>query len=88
MKFCYLRHAAKLPLHSKMPRYTEDEIEQMFKNADFSKDGNLFHNELRAFLIKMGVNATAADVMEEFDEDGDGNLQLAEFRKAINRFFP
>lgn len=88
MKFCYPRHAAKLPLHSKMPRYTEDEIEQMFKNADFSKDGNLFHNELRAFLIKMGVNATAADVMEEFDDDGDGNLQLAEFRKAINRFFP
>ena len=57
-----------------MPRYTDDEIEQMFKDADFSKDGNLFHNELRAFLIKMGVNASAADVMEQFDEDGDGNL--------------
>ena len=71
-----------------MPRYTEEEIEQMFKDADFSKDGNLFHNELRAFLIKMGVNASAADVMEQFDDDGDGNLQLNEFRKAINTFFP
>ena len=73
-----MRHvSAKLfPLLFIMPRYTDDEIEQMFKEADFSKDGNLFHNELRAFLIKMGVNASAADVMEQFDEDGDGNLQL------------
>ena len=57
-----------------MPKYTNDEIDEMFEKADFSKDGNLFHNELRAFLIKMGISDSAAEIMDKYDFDGDGNL--------------
>ncbi len=71
-----------------MPRYSETELKKMFDAADFSKDGSLFHNELALFLKKQGVNATAADVMEGFDKDGDGSLQFAEFKQAMDKFFP
>lgn len=71
-----------------MPKYAESELKKMFSDADFSKDGALFHNELALFLKKLGINATAADVMEGFDKDGDGSLQFAEFKQAMDKFFP
>ena len=68
-----------------MPKYTQDQLREMFDKADFSKDKGLFHNELVVFLKQLGVNLNASDIIDQFDYDGDGELQFNEFVTFMNK---
>jgi Ca2+-binding EF-hand superfamily protein len=70
----------------KSDRLSDDQIRQKFHAADISGDGKLSPKEFAKYLTSFGVEVTAAEqqaLMDRFDVDGDGTLDLGEFQDFI-----
>ena len=66
-------------------------LESAFNTFDLTGSGVVTVNDLEAILMRPGTaNALSkedvAEIMEMFDEDGSGTLDLQEFEKAMSMF--
>ena len=69
----------------KMPD-SENELAEAFKAFDADGDGTTSKEELKKILAKFGQTLTDAEldaVMAEVDTDGDGQIDYAEFKQAM-----
>ena len=63
-----------------------NQIEYKFRKADTNGNGRLSRKEFMKLLISFNLKMSDADtdlLMERFDVDGDGELDLAEFKKFV-----
>jgi calmodulin len=66
---------------------SEDEIKQAFQLFDNDGNGYISTSELRQVMATLGENPTdqeVAELMQEADENGDGQIDFQEFVKLMN----
>ncbi|CAL6030354.1 calcium-binding_protein [Hexamita inflata] len=74
-----------------MPKYSKQQVEDIFHAQDRNHDGKMFNSEVMITLKKNGMNVEPADVkkhMAKFDASGDGYLQIDEFVNLVMALFP
>jgi Ca2+-binding EF-hand superfamily protein len=66
-------------------------MKQIFRRMDVDKGGTIDKDEILAELQRMNIQITpelAEEFMKQFDEDGDGEIDFAEFSRAIRNMDP
>lgn len=64
-----------------------EEAEKSFAILDYDKSGKISAKDLVCLYHKMGIDKTKEDfeyIFKEFDEDGDGELNLKEFTEIVH----
>lgn len=65
---------------------SDEEIKEVFDQFDSDKSGAIERDEIKKVCEALGVDATSSDIDElikSADADGDGKIQYAEFKKAV-----
>jgi Ca2+-binding EF-hand superfamily protein len=80
------RIAMDVPKKKPASSLTKEQVEkaqQVFTRIDFDGSGALDHNEVKMALQEMGMDSssqTVADLIQEFDTDQNGTIDLEEFK--------
>ena len=88
-------HDGKLTLDELMegckeayPKMTEDEVKELFNEADVDKNGTIDYSEWITATINKQKILTDQNLMsafEAFDENGDGNISIDEIKKFLGQ---
>ncbi|CAL6089292.1 Caltractin [Hexamita inflata] len=74
-----------------MPKYSQEEIEDIFFAKNIRRDGKLFYSELRLALLSVGLDVHNKEIdqyMKQFNKTNDGHLTVEEFTELMNSLFP
>jgi Ca2+-binding EF-hand superfamily protein len=66
-------------------------MQQIFRRMDVDKGGTIDKDEILAELQRMNIQITpelAEEFAKQFDEDGDGEIDFAEFSRAVRNMDP
>lgn len=69
-----------------MSNPSDEEIKQVFDEFDADGSGNIDKKEIRSVCEKLGVEVSDADIedlIKSADDNGDGKISFAEFKKAV-----
>ena len=68
-------------------RIVEEDVQEAFSNFDTNKDGFLTIDEINETMKRFGEPLTKSEtdmLMDDFDKDRDGKINLSEFMDLIN----
>ncbi|CAL5996015.1 probable_calcium-binding protein [Hexamita inflata] len=74
-----------------MPRFNDQELEDIFRAADYSHDGVLMHEELVLLLKKFNRKMSYKEgytLIRQYDQSGDKKISFEEFVPLMNTLFP
>ncbi|KAJ3211395.1 Calcium-binding component of the spindle pole body (SPB) half-bridge [Entophlyctis luteolus] len=74
------------PVQAELSEDQKTEIKEAFDLFDTNKDGALDYHELKVAMRALGFDIKKADVLKilrEFDKDGQGLIEFADFNKVM-----
>lgn len=69
-----------------MSNPTEAEIKEVFDQFDADGSGHIDSSEIKKICEQLGVEVSQSDIdelIQSADDNGDGKISFAEFKKAV-----
>jgi len=80
---CKLKKAVANVLHNQMTGDQKKQVMGIFKEYDTNGDGRLDANEINKLMDHIGRGSAVGEaVLAKFDEDGDGDINIDEFKSV------